>query len=383
VSQRPFQRPLTLVTDLEPLAEARGWNYHVHLPGERRFVTGSHALAVDVTALALDGHSLVAHHYLKGLHTSEDILDYYYGRLYAVTKEQLVSVFTCDIPDTKLVGWPGAVVTEENELLIQSTTHPSQSALKMEIALYNSMPYDSAPPGRYISLQGYACEIYGHWLVDALPRLMIDFPLDPSLIVLIPARSHNFHYETLSLLGIPAERIFTPRKRVVHIPDLHLCVTSEGTVRPHITLIHRLAAALRASAGVAEPVHQRRLYVSRANQKRAIVNESELLPILERFSFEIVTPESLSVVEQVRLFSQASVIVGAFGSGMLNSIFAKPGALVLEIFNRDRWDMHHHRLLSLLGHQHWHCFAENINEAWDTYVDPKKFEKCLDYALSQ
>ena len=196
-------------------------------------------------------------------------------------------------------------------------------------------------------------------------------------------RAQNFHYQTLALLGIPAERIFEPRQRVVRVPNLHLCAISPAIVRPHITLVQRLAATMRTAAGVEEPIHQRRLYVSRANQKRGIINESELLPILERFGFQVVYPETLSIVEQVRLFAQASAVVGAFGSGILNTIFAKPDALVLEIFNRDRWDMHHHRLLSLMGHRHWHCFADNLNKDWDTYTDPKKFEKCLDYAFSQ
>ena len=154
MSQRPFQHPLTLVTDLEPLAQDRGWNYRVHLPGERRFVPGSRALPADVTALALDGRGLVAHHYLNGLHTPEDIIDYYYGRLYAVSEEQSLPVFTCEIPDAKLVGWVGAVVTPENELLIQSTTYASLKMLKMETALYGSMASDQAPVGRYIALRG-------------------------------------------------------------------------------------------------------------------------------------------------------------------------------------------------------------------------------------
>ncbi|MEO8393424.1 MAG: glycosyltransferase family 61 protein [Chloroflexota bacterium] len=377
-----FKRPLTFVTNLQPLAQGRGWNYQVHLPGERHIITPSYALPEDLAALLLHGTTFLQDHHLSHAEPLEAIADYYYGRLYGVSEEVLLPAFSCEITDVTLVGTVGAVVTSDNELLTESTNYSSFPQLKMEAALYSSARGEDAPDGQYLSLLSYGAEVYGHWLVDSLPRLMLDFPLDPAIRVIIPRESKDYHYETLALLGIPRERIFEAGRRTIRVQQLHVRSGGTGVVRPHPRLLQRLVAELRAAAGVKETVHQRRLYVSRANMRRRIVNEDALLPILKDYGFEIVRAETLSQVETIRLFSQAAVVAGAFGSPTLNAVYAKPGAVVLEIFNRARWEMQQERLVTLLGHRHWHCFADNLNAEWDTYLDPKKFERCLAYALN-
>ena len=69
------------------------------------------------------------------------------------------------------------------------------------------------------------------------------------------------------------------------------------------------------------------------------------------------------------------------GAGLYNSIFAPPGAIVLEIFNPARWEHSLARLASLCGHTHWHVFGRNEGAQWETSVDLKRLEKALDYAL--
>ena len=50
-------------------------------------------------------------------------------------------------------------------------------------------------------------------------------------------------------------------------------------------------------------------------------------------NFIKVEAESLSVAEQVQLFSSAEVIIGAHGAGLVNLTFCRPGTIVIEIFS--------------------------------------------------
>jgi capsular polysaccharide biosynthesis protein len=84
----------------------------------------------------------------------------------------------------------------------------------------------------------------------------------------------------------------------------------------------------------AGPPH-RKLYLSRsATSRRRIQNEAEVLEVLTPVGFECVRPETLSVREQIALFSQASHIVGPSGAAMTNMLFAPAGAHVVVLLTR-------------------------------------------------
>lgn len=76
----------------------------------------------------------------------------------------------------------------------------------------------------------------------------------------------------------------------------------------------------------------RHIYISRRQAKvRKLANELELVPLLEDLGFAIVLLEELGFAEQVRLFSEAKVIIGPHGAGLANMVFANPGATVIEL----------------------------------------------------
>jgi hypothetical protein len=70
----------------------------------------------------------------------------------------------------------------------------------------------------------------------------------------------------------------------------------------------------------------RKLYISRARaRQRKLENEAEVESVMVAHGFEIIHPEEISLPDQVRLFSNAAVIVGPAGSGLYNAIFSRPG----------------------------------------------------------
>jgi Glycosyltransferase 61 len=77
---------------------------------------------------------------------------------------------------------------------------------------------------------------------------------------------------------------------------------------------------------------RRRIYVSRADAPdRRIANEADLLGVLTEFGFERITLSNLSLVEQIRLFQSADVIVAPHGAGTTNILYAPADCVVMEL----------------------------------------------------
>ena len=81
----------------------------------------------------------------------------------------------------------------------------------------------------------------------------------------------------------------------------------------------------------------RRIYIARDDAKlRKILNEkTDLLPILERYGFKILSIGDMPYKEQIELFRSAQVIVTTHGAGLTSLIYCKPETRLLEISSVD------------------------------------------------
>lgn len=98
---------------------------------------------------------------------------------------------------------------------------------------------------------------------------------------------------------------------------------------------------------------RRKLYLTRGDApSRRILNEDAVIGLLSDYGFETVQPETLPYQEQVSLFSEAGMIVGAHGAGLTNMLFCQPGFSAVELFNgyysRVYWS-----LASVMGVNHY------------------------------
>jgi len=64
---------------------------------------------------------------------------------------------------------------------------------------------------------------------------------------------------------------------------------------------------------------------------RSIVNQTEVIAHLEGLGATIVSPESLSAVEQREVFQDADIVVAMAGSALANAVFCRPGASIVLI----------------------------------------------------
>lgn len=97
----------------------------------------------------------------------------------------------------------------------------------------------------------------------------------------------------------------------------------------------RLAALRRAFLSDQPPVTGgRRMYLSRAGWKRQVTNEAEVRRLASSYGLEVIESIPESVEEQIRMFSEASLVVSPHGSALTNLVWCTPGTRVIELFTK-------------------------------------------------
>jgi Glycosyltransferase 61 len=193
--------------------------------------------------------------------------------------------------------------------------------------------------GQYAFLAGPGNSIYGHWLVEHLPRLAVlhEAGFDVfKLKYLVPSTTPAFALAWLTLLGIKQEQlvIYNPDVEVLQPEELLLpTILHNGhRVSPFFNRVAHLFKAwvakgnVRLKASGTPP----RLFVSRRNasQSRRMINRDRIEKMAEQAGFAILYPEQHPLWEQVRIFGGAKVLVGEYGSALHGSIFSETGTVV-------------------------------------------------------
>ncbi|KQT58594.1 capsular biosynthesis protein [Methylobacterium sp. Leaf456] len=200
-----------------------------------------------------------------------------------------------------------------------------------------------------VLLAGTGHQMYGHWLVDFLPKF---FLLDRAghditrLRYLLPTDTPDFARVWLGLLGIGADRIFAYDRERDRLACRELLVPTTlrfaGRASPLMRearrfLMRRVFPPPRWRLGRRRPpAGTRRLLISRSDNadtrnRRTLRERAELEARALARGYEIVRPERLSVPEQIALFRSAETIVGEYGSGLHGSLFAPSGATVVSL----------------------------------------------------
>lgn len=176
---------------------------------------------------------------------------------------------------------------------------------------------------------------YYHWLFDILPRIQllkmsgifedIDFFVLPKLI-------YDFQKSSLAFFNIP-------NCKILEIEDNELIFANDlivpslpsdlGTV--NLWALNFIRDSFLKDISTHTP--NRKIYISRKNASaRRILNESEIIEYLSGLGFEIIEAENLSFDDQVKLFSQAEVVVSPHGSGLSNIVFCNKKTKVIDLF---------------------------------------------------
>ena len=79
-------------------------------------------------------------------------------------------------------------------------------------------------------------------------------------------------------------------------------------------------------------LYYEKIYISRSDSAhRKILNEIELIELLKKLNFQIITLSEMNIFDQINLFKKAKVIIGYHGAGFANLVFSHPKTKVVEI----------------------------------------------------
>ncbi|MCJ8010957.1 glycosyltransferase family 61 protein [Paenibacillus sp. KQZ6P-2] len=296
--------------------------------------------------------------------------------LFTENIKPLPSAFVAVIPEGRVLGEEGSVITPDNRLLWD---------VSLQLLPEDQHPvFKPEPLGPLIETQGtlavlsfFSSETYFHWLYDVLAR--IHLIRMSGIIVDKYVMNRNiqapFQDETLAMLGIPSDKIlFT-------YPNMNL--KAKQLVVTSISMHSFLEYGSWPFQFIRQELYEKqdfrhtgcdRIYISRAkSDKRKILNEDQVTGLLDNYGFTTVVLEDLSVAQQIETFSSASVIVAPHGSGLANLAFCHPGTKIIELFARGYtpvcyWEMSNYLQLDYysmvesgyLEPNQQHLFEQNI-----------------------
>lgn len=228
-------------------------------------------------------------------------------------------------------------------------------------------PEVSFLPGCTTSLRGRWNNHY-HTLVDVFPRLELlhqpYFTQFDEILLLCPGGLRPLERYLLDRLPLPShvrlvevdeDRLYRSEQYVhVSYPTTVYCGYLPGWYRRRVR--ERLLPD-RPSR------RTHRILISRRRAgKRRILNMDELADALEPLGFTTYELEALSIPEQIELFYDADVVVGAHGAGLTNVLFCDR-ARIVELFPAWYVLPHYYYLSLSLGHSYRYCVTEEIGPA--------------------
>jgi capsular polysaccharide biosynthesis protein len=248
--------------------------------------------------------------------------------------------YVFNLPDVDFWGhYGGSVVTKDNRLLADLS--PEVWGIDNH-AIFSTfrLPKPTVLRGHSaICVTPEATGNYYHWIVDLMPRLALlkkvaggfgDFGQ-----ILINGSSAPYEKASITQIGAPLDKLryvdgqcrFQIEKATIPSMDHSSKIVAPWKIR--------VLREMGDAAGVADHQTPARVYISRKRAAvRRILNEAEFTPLLQKNGFMLVELESVSWGEQIKLFSNADVVLAPHGAALANIVFCRPKTLVAEIGTR-------------------------------------------------
>ena len=181
------------------------------------------------------------------------------------------------------------------------------------------------------------CKIYGHFLVEVLPKLAIVkryYDSGLRIPIVLGSRDPSFMAEIIKTALPEAEIIVLSSDRGVLIRNCllpsqcHMYLLNAH----HNAFLNELIANCNDQCSDIE--FPEKVLISRegiSDSFRSLANWGEIEHIAGTFGYTVVQPELLPMVQQVCLFSRARAIVGEYGSALHNAIFAREARCVVAL----------------------------------------------------
>jgi capsular polysaccharide biosynthesis protein len=140
----------------------------------------------------------------------------------------------------------------------------------------------------------------------------------------------------LHMVGIPDERIVViPPDALVEADELIVPQPWPLVFSPYTLQIYD-EMANKVAAGQGKPT--RRLLISREQRtswRNMLTYDAVREMLIDRYKFEVLRPELLSLEDEIRTYRDAAMMIGAEGAGLYSAVYARPGQTFMAIGDED------------------------------------------------
>jgi capsular polysaccharide biosynthesis protein len=315
-------------------------------------------------------------------------------------KHKHFSAYTCSIPslhvrsiaNAKCVVGNEEVFTSNDEVIAEYTTQKINPWIGRN---KNTLSSPKILNGSVLNLSLSGLEKnYNHWLIECLSRfyLLKKSRFKPDFYIL--SNILPFQKQFIEFLEIDNKKILELKPNTI-IQANEIIIPSFINNCEIIDLLghkHYQKQWLPSWIGniyreKKEPVKRglNKIYVSRLFAKyRKIENENEMIEILKNRGFKIYFLENMLVKDQIELFLNASIVLGAHGAGFSNMLFCPQNILICELFSEHYHDSSFKILANVLGLKYYYmiCKTNNIRrihpQKENMYIDLPQLELALE-----
>ncbi|MBN9378538.1 MAG: hypothetical protein BGO14_08570 [Chlamydiales bacterium 38-26] len=207
--------------------------------------------------------------------------------------------------------------------------------------------------GKTLVLCSQEPDVFGSWIFRILPKLnaaqRLELKYDQILI-----EPHERLIEYFELMGVDP-RLIVKHNRYYSYKLEHAIIPSLQNSQLYLDdETQQFYSTLRQKFGGVR-LEGNKLFVSRRKHAsvnmnyRVLKNEEELEQALLKEGFISVYPEHLSVKDQIKFFSSASMIVGPSGSALFNCVYCQPNVPIIDIESQPFHLDNHAALFSSYG----------------------------------
>lgn len=257
----------------------------------------------------------------------------------------------------------GAVYDESNRLIVDTERGKQNRAWRLNASLRSPVVDGGARPsdlradpgvltlsGRTF-FAGHWRDIFGHFLLETLPRLWPDLDYHAfDTFLYYPtrlgrrsaaARLPAYAIDLLGALGADTPRGLVMTDRPVVVQELVVSTPAfllQYAYSPHAKdPFRRVAERLCAERPPALEGSPRRVYLSRSSldeKYRSAANERDVEQLARELGFLVVHPQEHPISTQVVLMHNADIIAGCDGSALHLGAFARPGTALVALDSR-------------------------------------------------
>ena len=260
------------------------------------------------------------------------------GEYFRTGSKRFSEPFVLRLPGGRALGSRGDVVTPGGVVFTDVCPSMAYPRDRHHACEYGRVPTPEAFDGRLLVLSSMVPRNYFHWLADGFARLRFIREAGVEFDAIYSNTERGFQQNFLDRAGFGGVPVLAARNDS-HIVASEIIATSMPgddaastyTASKDAGTYRFIQESLLGADAEQDPVDI--LYVQRVG-RRVLKNEGALIEALSNLGqVQVKRMELLSNAEQIASFRGAKVIVSVHGAGLVNELFCRDDALLVEIGN--------------------------------------------------